>query len=107
MRFTAEELVQPISGDLPCGEDLEYDAAFQQMETLMETSAEQEFGDTVIEATGPDWKGVSKQSNELLKHTRDLRVLTYGALADLHLSGLPEFSKSLEALNACMEIFWD
>lgn len=107
MRLTAEEMAQPVSADLPCGEDLEYDPAFQQMETMMESTDEQEFGDTVIEATGPDWKGVSKQANDLIKRTRDLRVITYGALADLHLTGLPEFSKSLEALNMCMETFWD
>lgn len=107
MRLTAEELVQPVSADMPCGDDLEYDPDFQQMETMMESTEEQEFGDTVIEGTGPDWKGVLKQANELNKRTRDLRVLTYGALADLHLTGLPEFSKSLEALNACMEEFWD
>jgi type VI secretion system protein ImpA len=107
MRLTAEELAQPVSDDLPCGDDLEYDPAFQQMETMMESSAEQEFGDTVIEATGPDWKGVSLQVDDLITRTRDLRVLTYGAIADLHLKGLPEFSKSLEALNTCMETFWD
>jgi len=107
MRLTAEELAQPISVDLPCGEDLEYDPAFQQMETMMESSEEQEFGDTVIDATGPDWKGVSKQANDLNGQTRDLRVITYCALADLHLTGLPDFNKSLEALNVCMETFWD
>lgn len=107
MRLSAEDLIQPISEDLPCGEDLEYDPTFQLMETMMEATAEQEFGDTIIPGTGPDWKGVAQQVNDLLKRTRDLRVLTYGALADLHLTGLPTFSKSLEALNACLETFWE
>ena len=57
MQLSADDLVQPISEDLPCGEDLEYDPAFQQMETMMEATDEQEFGDTVIEGSGPDWKG--------------------------------------------------
>lgn len=107
MRLSAEELAQPISDDLPCGEDLEYDPVFQQMEVMMQTTAEQEFGDTVIPGSGPDWKSVSQQVDDLNKRTRDLRVLTYGALADLNLKGLKAFSESLEALNTCMEVHWD
>jgi len=107
MRLSAEELIQPISEDLPCGEDLEYDPAFQQMESMMQTKPEQEFGDTIIPGEGPDWKGVSEQVDDLLVRTRDLRVLTNAALADLHLNGLGAFSDSLESLNACIEAHWD
>ena len=57
MRLSAEELIQPISEDLPCGEDLEYDPAFQQMESMMQSKPEQEFGDTIIPGEGPDWAG--------------------------------------------------
>jgi len=107
MRLSAEELSQPISEELPCGEDLEYDPVFSEMEVLMETTEEQEFGDTIIPGTGPDWKGVSEQVEDLNKRTRDLRVLTYGALADLSLKGLKTFSESLDSLNTCLEVFWD
>jgi len=107
MRFSAEELVQPVTEDLPCGEDLEYDPAFQQMESMMQTKPEQEFGDTIIPGEGPDWKGVNKQVDDLLERTRDLRVLTNGALADLHINGLAAFSDSLDSLNACLETHWE
>jgi type VI secretion system protein ImpA len=107
MRLTAEELMQPISEDLPCGEDLEYDPVFQQMESMMQSKPEQEFGDTVIPGEGPDWAGVSQQVDELLPRTRDLRVLTYAALADLHLTGLSAFTDSLESLNSCLETYWE
>ena len=107
MRLSAEDLIQPVSEDLPCGEDLEYDPAFQQMEVMMQETDEQEFGDTIIPGSGPDWKGVAEQVDELNPRIRDLRVLIYGALADLHLKGLSAFSQSLEAVNACMETFWD
>lgn len=107
MRLSAKDLAQPVSDDLPCGEDLEYDPAFQQMELMMQSTEEQEFGDTVIAGSGPDWKGVSQQVDDLLSRTRDLRVLTNGALADLHLKGLGEFRNSLDSLNTCMETFWE
>lgn len=107
MQLSAEQLSQPISDDLPCGEDLEYDPVFQEMEVLMETTDEQEFGDTIIPGTGPDWKGVAEQVQSLNERTRDLRVLTCGALADLSLKGVKAFSDSLESINACLEVFWD
>jgi len=107
MRLSAEQLSQPVSDDLPCGEDLEYDPVFQEMEVMMQTTEEQEFGDTVIPGSGPDWKGVAEQVDNLNERTRDLRVLTYGALADLSLKGLKAFSDSLESLNNCIEVFWD
>lgn len=107
MSLSTKELSEPVSEDQPCGEDLEYDAAFQQMESLLQTKSEQEFGDTVIPGTGPDWKGVGKQAEELLKRTRDLRALSYAAIAQLHTSGLASFKDGLVALNDCMEKFWE
>ena len=107
MKLSAEQLKQPVSADSPSGDDLEYDPVFQEMEVMMETTAEQEFGDTVIPGSGPDWKGVDSQVDDLNNRTRDLRVLTCGALADLSLKGLKTFSESLESLNVCIETFWD
>ncbi len=107
MRLSAKELTRPVSEDQPCGEDLEYDAVFQQMEAMLQTKSEQEFGDTVIPGTGPDWKGVGEQTVDLLKRTRDLRVLSYAAISQLHTDGLAAFRDGLEALNGCLETFWD
>ena len=106
MRLSAKDLSQPVSEDQPCGENLEYDPAFQQMEAMLQSKSEQEFGDTVIAGSGPDWKGVGKQASDLLKRTRDLRALAYAAISQLHTDGLGAFRDALEALNACMETFW-
>lgn len=107
MQLTAENLAQPISEDLPCGEDLEYDPAFTQMELDMQSTEEQEYGDTIIPASGPDWKGVREQVDNLVERTRDLRVLTFGALAELNLNGLVAFSDAMDALNVSLATFWD
>jgi len=107
VRLSAKELSQPVSADQPCGENLEYDPAFQQMEAMLRSKSEQEFGDTVIAGSGPDWKGVGKQAAGLLKRTRDLRVLSFAAISQLHTDGLGAFKDALEALNACLETYWD
>lgn len=106
MQLSAEDLVLPVSEDLPCGEDLEYDPVFQQMELMMQATEEQEFGDTVIAGSGPDWKGVKEQVDDLIERTRDLRVITFGALAELQLSGLGAFADAIEGLNVCLETYW-
>ena len=91
MQLSAKELTQPVSEDQPCGENLEYDPDFQQLEAMLKTKSDQEFGDTVIPGAGPDWKGVGKQAVDLLKRTRDLRVLSYAAISQLHTDGLGAF----------------
>ncbi|HEV2456208.1 MAG TPA: type VI secretion system ImpA family N-terminal domain-containing protein, partial [Verrucomicrobiae bacterium] len=41
--INAEELLKPISADKPCGEDLSYDAGFQELEVLMKGKPETQF----------------------------------------------------------------
>ena len=36
---------------------------------------EQQYGDTIVAAEGPDWKEVQAQSLVLLERSRDLRIL--------------------------------
>jgi len=106
MRFSEEELKQPISEEHPCGEDLEYDPAFQALETALQSQQEQEMGDEKLGAEGPDWPAVAEHAKDLLSRTRDMRVLVYTAMAALHLDGLPAFHQILTALNDCMEDYW-
>ena len=68
------KLLEPISDDKPCGEDLEYDPVFIEMNQAAEEKAEQSMGDSVIEAEPADWKKVRKLAEELLGKTKDLRV---------------------------------
>lgn len=106
MRFSEEELKQPISDEQPCGEDLEYDPAFQALETALQSQAEQEMGDEKLGAEGPDWPAVAEHAKDLLARTRDMRVFVYASMAGLHLDGLPAFHQVLTALNDCMENYW-
>lgn len=114
MRISAKDLVQPISEDQPCGENLEYDSDFQLMEAMAQTRSEQDFNANIkpgaepeLKGPWPNWKGVNKQAYSLLERTRDLRVLSYGTVSQLHIEGFDAFKDALEALNACLEVFWD
>ncbi len=107
MRISADELSQPLSDDQPCGEDLEYDAAFQAMETALQSQDAQEMGDSSTEAQGPDWQTVGSNALDLLGRTRDMRVLVNLAMAGLNTDGLPAFHQALVALNNCMDSLWE
>ena len=107
MARTVEELTAPISGDDPCGADVEYDAEFQAMETAFQEKPEQEYGDTVIPGEPPDYKTVRDNAYSLLDRSRDLRAFTYAAVASLHTDGLPQFRDILKAIAVSLDQYWD
>ncbi len=102
-----EALLQEISSDHPCGEDLEYDSAFIELENIVKGKAEQQIGDSIIEAEAADWKQVQKKSLELLSHTKDIRVLIYLIRSILHMDGLTSFRDALVLLKELLNRYWE
>jgi type VI secretion system protein ImpA len=102
-----EELLSPISADAPCGEDLEYDAAFLEMERAAAGKPEQQMGDQVIEGEDPDWRDVKKRALELLSRTKDLRIATYLTLALLRTDQLAGFRDGMALLHGLVRQYWD
>jgi type VI secretion system protein ImpA len=100
-------LLQEISSDLPCGEDLEYDPAFIELENIAKGKAEQQIGDSVIEAEAADWKQVKKQSLNLLSRTNDIRVVVYLMRSTLNLDGLTSFRDVLSLLKGLLTQYWE
>ena len=107
MNLAVDELSQPLSEDLPCGDDLEYDDVFALMETAMQWQEGQEFGDTKTEAQPPDWSNVRQHAMDLAERTRDLRILVNLSIALLNEQGFPGFHQALQLLNACMDQHWE
>lgn len=102
-----QSLTQPISADAPSGEDLEYDQAFVELEDAVRTEPEQQFGDTLIAATEPEWDSVRKRAAALLTRTKDLRVALYLTQALTHGSGLEGLAQGLTLIRALLENYWD
>ena len=69
-----EKLLEPLSSDEPCGDDLEYDSEFGEMERASQGVAEQQYGETLIEGQEADWKEVHRKALSLLDRSKDLRV---------------------------------
>lgn len=100
-------LLSELSAELPCGEDLEYDAVFGEMERAAEPKPEQQFGNTIIPGEGPEWKLVLKHARALFERTRDLRVAVYFAQSTLAVHGLPIFARSVSLLRGLIERYWE
>jgi type VI secretion system protein ImpA len=101
--ISAEELLRPVSEEKPCGEDLSYDPAFQELEVLLRGKEETQFS----AAEEPDWKQLRKQCEELWEKSKDLRVATTLAVAALKTEGLPGVKECLSLLKALLEKNWE
>jgi type VI secretion system protein ImpA len=97
-----EELLQPITEPIPCGEDLSYDPNFQALETMVRGTPETQFS----EAKPPEWKQVHSCCLELLARSKDLRIALILGVAELELNGIAGFKQSLAFLQGLLERYW-
>jgi len=107
MSISVEALCQPISEELPSGENLEYDPEYLEMENLFQAKGESSIEVEGEEETGPDWKGVQGLATSLSKRTRDLHVQVYSTIASIHTGGILDFRDNLKVLFVYLSEFWD
>ncbi len=101
------DILTALDPRLPCGEDLEYDAEFLQLQQAAVERSEQQFGSTIIPAQPPDWREVEKLSRGLLERTRDVRIMGYLTQAWTEVRGLPGYADGLTLVADTLERYWD
>ncbi len=102
-----EALLQEVSTESPCGDDLEYDLDFGEMERAAQGRPAQQMGDKIKPAKEPDWADVENRATQLLSRTKDLRVALYFTRAQLNMRGLVGLSSGLQLLRGLLERYWD
>lgn len=107
MNIDIAVLLEPVAPDAPCGEDLEYDTRFLEMESAAAGKAEQQVGEAIVAAEEPDWLDVARQAADLLARTRDLRVACRLAQALLHTQGVPGLRDGLALVRGYLDRYWD
>jgi type VI secretion system protein ImpA len=100
--IVSEELLKPISDELPCGEDLSYDPGFQELEALSRGKEETQFSP----AEPPDYKSLRSRCLELFARSKDLRVAVTLMVASLELDGLSGFRECLLLIKGLLEDYW-
>ncbi len=105
--FDLDQLLIEIGPDAPCGDNLEYDPAFIELEQSAKFKPEQQFGNTTIPGEEPDWVSVRKQALALLARTKDLRVYGHLLRASVRLEGFAGLAHGLTLLRGVLDRYWD
>lgn len=93
--------------DEPSGENLEYDPAFISLELAAQSSDEQQFGDSVTPASGPDHKEVMLHAKDVLSRSHDIRAAVFLAPTLMSLEGLRGFADLTEFIRWMLDDHWD
>ncbi|MFA5081648.1 MAG: type VI secretion system protein TssA [Hydrogenophilaceae bacterium] len=103
-----DSLLLPVSDESPSGDNLEYDAVFQELDRLAlgKPGVYDPVSGATVGAEEPDWLRVRDLALELFARTRDLRVAYQLTLAQLRLDGFPGLAQGLNLISGLVEQFW-
>ncbi|MES2771398.1 MAG: type VI secretion system protein TssA [Pseudomonadota bacterium] len=104
--ISVDALLQALSPEAPCGDNLEYEPSFIQLEQAAQAKPEVQYGDTIIAATPPEWKVVKASSLELFQRSHDLRIALPLTRALLNLHGIPGFASGLSLIEGLLDQHW-
>jgi type VI secretion system protein ImpA len=99
-------LLAPTSEHSLCGEDLEYDADFLQLERDAQGRPERTMGDAMHPAEPPQWRRVEQSSIALLQRSKDLRITHFLLQSALALDGFSGLATSLTLINDLLGQYW-
>ncbi len=100
---TLEDLLSPIPGPNPSGEDIRYSPVFDKLKDARRPNE-----DWLSESTGVDYKQVIKLAEEiLLKKSKDLQVAVWLTEAYIYREQFEGFHKGLLLVKGLIETQWD
>lgn len=99
-------LLAAVSDTLPCGEDLEYDSDFLQLERDALGRPERSMGDAIQAAEPPEWRQLEQACHGLLQRSKDLRITHYLLQSRLALRGVEGLADSLELILELLSRYW-
>lgn len=102
-----QQLLNAISPESPSGDDLEYDAAFLELERIAQGQPERQMGDSVLPAEPPQWRQVRDLCVELFARSKDLRIANHYLRSSIVLDGLPGLARGLQLIQGLLSRYWD
>ena len=105
--FKLDHLLIEISPDSPCGENLEQNFVFAQLESEAKIIPERQMGDVIIPEKSPDWRKICETSLTLLERSRDLQVAMYLTCGLIQTEGFSGLDNGLTLINGLLQTFWD
>jgi type VI secretion system protein ImpA len=117
--WDAQRLIEPITPDLPCGENLDDSdglAALDAFQIFGQTSLDPEPKDPAAPGAKPreprpsdrppNWQAIRDLSIAALAKTRDFRPLAHLGAAVLRTDGVAAFTDTLKVGSAWLETYW-
>jgi type VI secretion system protein ImpA len=104
-----EALLEPISAESPCGEDLSFSSEFDAIqEARRSDDASLDQGEWVTDLKTSDWFSVSRQCGTLLRtRSKDLRLAVWLAEASARMDGFAGLSGGYRLVAGLCERYWD
>ena len=93
-----QHLLNPISEDAPCGENLEYENDYLLLMSKVERQDTVQYGDFVSEVTAISWSEVLDEVEQLLTRTKDIRLLMLWMRAQINRQGAQGLNTGLKIL---------
>jgi len=95
--------LEPLPG-AACGDNLEYDEQFREMEKAAAGKPASQFDP---EDVPPDWRAVLAHTQSLFERTRDLRIAVYWTRACMHLEGVASLTEGLRLMLGLLSRYWE
>lgn len=104
-----EPLLQPISDNSPCGEDLSFSPEFDAIQDARRSDdASLDQGEWVTDLKTADWFAVSRQCGQLLStRSKDLRLAVWAAEAWTQMEGFGGLAAGFRLAAGLCENFWE
>jgi len=99
-RWDNRALLEPITPDHPCGENLE------DTQLLASFDVFRLFGQPLPTDPAPEWSLIRTQALEALGKSKDLRLLAYLGVAVLRTDGLEAFTDTLSIASQWLQTYW-
>lgn len=101
-----ESILEPISAESPCGDDLEYDTAFLSLTRQADPPARERLVGPDAPTEEPPWSSILQQAIALHSRTKDLRIAAILVKAALRSLGLPGLASGMSILRQLLERYW-
>ncbi|WP_457663912.1 type VI secretion system protein TssA [Sinorhizobium medicae] len=101
-----DNLLKSVGDGNPCGDALDYDLSFLELEMAAQGRPAQQMGDSVQVGEAPNWRTVWQLGLGLAARSKDLRIgvmLTRSALSQF---GYPGLCQGFELLSGYVEFYW-
>jgi type VI secretion system protein ImpA len=106
MEIDVEALLVEFEGGSVCGDDLEYDPDFIELETISKPKEEQQVGSSVLAGEEVDFPRVAEMALGILRRSKDIRAAVYLAEASLQVEGFVPFERVLAYLHGLLVAYW-